>query len=90
MYEIKITFETEYELTEFTRKLDNATNYAVACEEFDQNLRQMVKYMTDENILKSIQFHLGGTHDATLRDAVDYCRSLFNETLTNHKVNLFD
>ena len=87
MYELKMTFETEYDLLEFTKRIESATNYAIAFDQIDQNFRSMVKYQDDESLGKMIRQSCESEY-ATPRDAIDMCRTIVRETLDSCGVRL--
>ena len=56
MCELKLTFETESDLADFCRRLDHASMYTVACNEYDQELRRLVKYSEDADTSAQAMF----------------------------------
>lgn len=80
MYKIKISFETEEEMINFTSKLETATKYAAAFEQIDQNLRSLIKH-TEDDILETMIMESCEIDHATPRDAIEMCRDIIFETL---------
>jgi hypothetical protein len=89
MFELKLTFESDIELLEFTRRLDREINFSIACSDFDNHLRSIVKYGQHDDLVKEIEkeTHM---HNVQLVDAVDYCRTLFSKALSDNGVSLYE